>query len=70
MTHYLMHQVYNFNIISFVLICLFVVLLSKSSMKKELTKISTEFEQYHQGLMNELDKMEQDLKYILGKLEK
>lgn len=70
MTHYLMHQLYNFNIISFVLICGFVIVLGQMNMKKELTKISTEFEQYHQALMSELDDMEQDLKYILGRIEK
>jgi hypothetical protein len=65
-----MHQLYNFNILSFILICLFVIVLGNMNMKKELTKISTEFEEYHKALMNELDEMEQDLKYILGKMER
>jgi hypothetical protein len=68
--HWLHEQLVNFNMISFILICIFVVTLSKSSMRKELTKISTEFEQYHQTLMTELDKIEQDVKYILGKMER
>jgi hypothetical protein len=78
MTHYLTHQLYNFNILAFVLICLFVVLLGKANMKKEIKKVHEDIEnevhknldEWHQEVMNELSEMERDLKYILGRMEK
>ena len=42
--NYIKSQLYHFNILSFILICVFVIVIGKMNMKKELKKIHKDIE--------------------------
>lgn len=70
MTHWMHEQIANFNLIAFVLICVFVIVIGKANMKKELKKMHEDLELEHEKVMDELHKMDEELQYILGRMNR
>jgi large-conductance mechanosensitive channel len=70
MIHWMHEQLINFNVIAFVLICVFVIVIGKANMKKELKKMHEDLELEHEKVMDELNKMHEEIQYILGRMER